>query len=610
MENVNDQLTEVASGPRSATLTRLLFQRRSGGQAIVILALFMMFLIGISGIVYDLGLARDEAAKAQRAADAAALAGVVFMPEHFQGGNTTANATDAAQKTAGRHGYTDLNNITVSEIPQHPAQLQVDIASVYTTTFMRVFGLNTVPVHVTAIAEYNHPITMGAPEPYLGVGSNLAQARSADPSMRMQGFWLSLHSPGTPKENGDPWMAKWDYTGGGCPNCFPVGGQFQPDHDNNGYSFGLYVGPGDNPDLQIYDPAYQPKPGNAGVQNFSFSQAHPCNTSGGSPSSCHNATYAPPNPPPSDYRVLQLDYNNIYTRWCASNNTDTGDNQPGPASQCDPQAAGATAVYTLYYPDSTPWYFDDDQVADSWTVAASPITGTNDGNPNHIVPSYAYSQTWTNYKNQSGGYQLYVYQNNHQWRLQVNVPNGMDSATLGVQAQNNFGIRLQNAHNTQTLVYAIQRLPVLATINAGKSDFYLADVGVENAGKTLVVSLFDPGDANGTNYISLLAPPDATIPYSHPVNIDYYVHDGRSNPPGADQVYINYPNINATRPTYNFNDEWIDVLYRIPQDTTHGGTYVGGFFVIRYDYTQQTQDRTAWRISIRGNPVHLVLGGG
>ncbi len=75
------------------------------------------------------------------------------------------------------------------------------------------------------------PMTM--PNSYLGVGSALVAARSGDPNMQVQNFWLSMHSPGVPKENGDPFTAKWDQTSGGC-NCWPVGGPFQPNHDNHG----------------------------------------------------------------------------------------------------------------------------------------------------------------------------------------------------------------------------------------------------------------------------------------------------------------------------------------------------------------------------------------
>ncbi len=47
--------------------------------------------------------------------------------------------------------------------------------------------------------DISDSIPMTLPEAYLGVGSPLAVSRSNDPNMRLQGYWLSLHSPGVPK---------------------------------------------------------------------------------------------------------------------------------------------------------------------------------------------------------------------------------------------------------------------------------------------------------------------------------------------------------------------------------------------------------------------------
>ncbi len=580
------------AGGQRAPISATLLRHRRGGQAIVILAIFMMFLLGLAGIVYDLGFARHEVSRAQRAADAAALAGVVFMPEHFDFYSNQANAKEAAWETAERQGYIRAH-VTPAKVPSKGSQLEVDITSVYTAAFMGIFGFSTLPIKVSAIAEYNTPLVMGAPEPYLGVGSALAVQRSGDASMRMQGFWLSIHSPGTPKENGDPFMVKWDgSSGGGYPCC---NAQYQPDHDTQGYNYGLYVPDGATANLQIYDAAYQPKPGipggggnTSGGQNPHFDQAHPCAAYNSLPSACSSGNVQ--------------DYNRASQQWCAVNNVETGDNQPGaPLGQCDPQAIGATAVYTVYLPDDTPYYFEDDQVANvngvsgRWVVPPSHLpdpTNSEDINTN------TYSQTWTNFNRASNpaGYQISPYNGNHQWRLQVGVPLDNDPSQNGVRAQNNYAIRLKtNYANVQ--VYAIQRLPVLATIPQGQSTFYLANVPVEDAGKTLVVSLFDPGDANGNNSMQLLGPPSDA-----PVFFNSYVHDNRV-PPRPDVVVLNTDRLDTTRPAHDTNDKWIDIIYKIPT------AFPGGYFKVQYNFGSQTQDRTAWRISIRGNPVHIVLGG-
>ncbi len=427
--------------------------------------------------------------------------------------------------------------------------------------------------------EQNRQLNMGAPEPYLGVGSALAVQRSGDPSMRMQGFWLSLQSPGTPKENGDPFTAKWDDTSGGC-NCWLPGGPFQPDHSNAGYDFGFYMPDGTSGNLQIYDAAYQPKPGY-------YSQAGgQINPHFDSDTHCGDPSIHAPSPCPAS----QPDFNNLATRWCAINNVETSDNEPG-TNQCNTQTQNATTIYTLYYPDSTPWYFADDISATTWTVPAVPLTGTNDGV--NIMPAFAYSQTWTNFNNTAGGYHLNPYNGNHQWRLNVNVPPDNDHSTQGVIAQNNFGVRVKT-NNAGVEEYALHQIPVLNNINAGVSNFYLAAIPSWDAGKTLVVSLFDIGDASGTNYIQLLSPADVHHSNPYPVSFDAYVHD-KYNPPSPDIVYLNIGQFDTTRPAYDTNDKWADLVYNIPND----GSFQGGYFQIAYVFQGQSMDRTTWRVSIR-----------
>ena len=41
---------------------------------------------------------------------------------------------------------------------------------------------------------------------------------------------------------------------------------------------------------------------------------------------------------------------------------------------------------------------------------------------------------------------------------------------------------------------------------AGNQLFYLAQIGAENAGKTMEITLFDPGDVSGNAYLKILSP--------------------------------------------------------------------------------------------------------
>src|ERR1700737_1376580 len=106
---------------------------RRAGQAIVIMALTGLLMMGGVGLAVDLAVGFMFSVAAERAAAAAALSGVVFMPDQFD--STTAvplgsrnDATDRAIDEAHRNGFdtADMANrvrITVSRVLDHPHRL-------------------------------------------------------------------------------------------------------------------------------------------------------------------------------------------------------------------------------------------------------------------------------------------------------------------------------------------------------------------------------------------------------------------------------------------------------------------------------------------------------
>lgn len=144
-------------------------ERESGssrGQVLVLFALMLTVLIGMTAFVVDLAWIWSHQLKVQRAADAGALAGVVWLP-----GNEP-SAQDAAEEAATANGYTDgVEGVTVDarEDPTNDNRIVVDISAPVETFFMQLFGVDTVTVARTARAEYVQPVPMGSPENYYGV---------------------------------------------------------------------------------------------------------------------------------------------------------------------------------------------------------------------------------------------------------------------------------------------------------------------------------------------------------------------------------------------------------------------------------------------------------
>ena len=90
-------------------------RRRSEGQALVLVALTAIGMVAIVGLAIDGGLAFMETQRVQRAADAAALAGAIWMPNQISVAN--ARGRLAAQS----NGYDAVNRLGAS-----PAAAQAD----------------------------------------------------------------------------------------------------------------------------------------------------------------------------------------------------------------------------------------------------------------------------------------------------------------------------------------------------------------------------------------------------------------------------------------------------------------------------------------------------
>src|SRR5690554_8077405 len=118
----------------------------------------MLFvLMGLAAFAVDLGWFYLNATRIQRAADAAALAGVVNMPHDF------AQAQVDALELADINGYVNTTGVTsveVLEVEDQPAQLEVRITDTVGTFFLKVFGRDTQVISRAARAEFVPPLPL------------------------------------------------------------------------------------------------------------------------------------------------------------------------------------------------------------------------------------------------------------------------------------------------------------------------------------------------------------------------------------------------------------------------------------------------------------------
>lgn len=238
-------------------------RRDEHGYAGVVTALFVsLLMLPLCAVAIDLGRIHLEGQRLQNAADAAAMAGVTFLPDDF------AKAREAAIEAARRNGFPNADSTSVDvQLGSKPTQLRVTVGSVLDNSFAAGFGIATADVARRATADYNAPAPMGSPcnaygnAPLPGASETRkketgveAAAGGATCSDRPD-FWAAIAGPETPKSQGDAIMTRrcGSSSESGCQGT--VNAEFDP----AGYFYSIRVAPeatGTPLTVQLYDPAH------------------------------------------------------------------------------------------------------------------------------------------------------------------------------------------------------------------------------------------------------------------------------------------------------------------------------------------------------------------
>jgi|AMFO01.1.fsa_nt_gi Flp pilus assembly protein TadG len=177
-------------------------QRRSDerGTVVVLTALLLVTLLGMAAFAVDLGWLYVNQLKVRKAAEAAALAGVVHMPlPNCAAPDAGTDPYTAALAIAQANGYVDgAGGVTVTPAQGDTCnQLKVTIDTSVGTFFMRVFGIDTVAITQSATAEQLPPLKIGSDESFLGTDPTVS-GRTVD-------FWLAVNGRRKRKADGDPY---------------------------------------------------------------------------------------------------------------------------------------------------------------------------------------------------------------------------------------------------------------------------------------------------------------------------------------------------------------------------------------------------------------------
>ena len=144
--------------------------RSESGQAVVLSVVWMVVLLGMAGLVIDVGSWYRSQRNLQSQADAAALAGAQELP------TDVATASGLAQTYALKNGFTlPTSGITISGTIVPTDSITVKVDKNAPTFFSKVFGIQTVPVRAEATArsdlmgsaKYVAPIAVNVKHPLL-----------------------------------------------------------------------------------------------------------------------------------------------------------------------------------------------------------------------------------------------------------------------------------------------------------------------------------------------------------------------------------------------------------------------------------------------------------
>ncbi len=213
---------------------------RERGATLIIASAVLLVLLGMAGFAVDLGWLYSQRTEATKAAESAALAGVVHMPNPAATPwGPGAEAFDVARDVAKRKGYNHGFDATVTplEIAGHPNRLRVDVSRDVNTFFMKVFGVGAITIDTTATAEQTPPLKIGSDEPQLG-GED-------------EDFWVAINGTRRRKGSGDPFAPKCiDKLNHNCASTD------NPEYRRPGYYYAIEVPPsevGKSLSIEIFD---------------------------------------------------------------------------------------------------------------------------------------------------------------------------------------------------------------------------------------------------------------------------------------------------------------------------------------------------------------------
>jgi Flp pilus assembly protein TadG len=585
------------------------------GFVLVWFALMLVVLVGMAGFGVDVWNWWYTGQEAQRAADSAALGGVVFLPGDEDSAESTAIDIASANEFIDGAGST----VVAAADAANQNRLRVTISKPVENVFGGIFGIDTTTITRTAVAEYQGPVPLGSPtnnlcdQPTIPTVSQWLTS-PVTPVNTSPRCWVNIAGPDTNKPNGDRFATEF------CDSttffeCV-TGQRNNENFGTSGYMFVIRITP-DSGDLgkrlrvQAYDPAF--------VQ-----QGDTCNDFA-VPNSSGSSTTADETAMQNAINAVAGSTTTAYSyRWHVSN------------KQACP---GDHWIRSPFFQLNPSTRFQFREWDDTYTTSDNePITDTDcDGETFAAVPgqvSTAATNDLPELLTSTNGSALAVYTRRvfHTWvdlcditlselgitapgqyDVLLNISTNVDDAPEDAAGHNRFALRagLSTGSGTPSgvnvSVFASERLPIYMNASGSDTQFYLARVEPGADGRVLDVEFFDVGDAAANGTLTILPPAEATdddgdledSEVTCTFNASGTISTGDGDP-------CQLTNVNASN---GYNGQRVLASVPIPDgyDCDEDDSF-GCWFRIRFQYPASTavQDTTTWTASIRGDPVRLV----
>lgn len=560
---------------------------RESGYVAVMTALLLTFLMGLAAFAVDVGHWYLVGQQEQRAADAAAMSGVSYLPADSVG------AFASAQTYSKINGFehlpaatTNPTTVTTTLDGGRPTRLRVKVDRTVKNFFGSLLGVANTTVSRSAVADFAGPVPMGSPCNRFGNNPDPGTTEASACSGVLGGFWANVNSTKSDKVNGDA------YQGNDCASTVDgcSGSSSGPNIDfaTDGYYYTVSVKAAmSSLTIELYDPVH-------------VNQGLTCQSS-------ENIWGDRDEPDQSDSNADEARNDVITdesTRYVRSSTTYcTGD------SLFNSSAPVMNTEFTVRSPGTSAWDVSTFPVVSGCQKVYGGYKGlifdaldqytSGGGTESQYRPDIADGfRRWTTLCTITPPVE-------GDYLVQVKT-NGITPTADGT---NHFAIRATGSavgDKENLSVAGREKIGIYANKPGVTTEFHLARVPSSAAGQTLKVRLFDVGDSasgGSTGTINIVSPPDADgdafgVPASPCIGV-------RSTNSPVTLTDCSLTGVQSS----THNGKWQSIAVPIPANYTCDDADTTMCWVrLQYEYGSSTSpnDVTAWTAIIEGDPVRLV----